>query len=163
MIRQFGLVSALALVTALGGCAAMPFSGSDMPAPPVTATAPVDYVRDIHSYARPEIARVNHVSLDLAADFAAKTLSGTAALDITGEPGANEIVLDVRNLDIQDVRDADGAPLQFETGASDPILGQPLTVRFPALAPGERRRRRGRPGCRGCGRRGRSRWRPARR
>ncbi|MCS6627433.1 M1 family metallopeptidase [Roseibacterium beibuensis] len=139
MIRTLGLVSALALATALGGCAAMNMPGFDG-APPVVATAPVDYVRDIHSYARPEIARVNHVSLDLAADFQAQTLSGTAALDITGEPGANEIVLDARNLDIQDVRDAGGNPLQFETGASDPILGQPLTVRFPALAPGERRR-----------------------
>lgn len=141
MIRTFGLVSALALATALGGCAALNnLPGSDMPAMPVVATAPVDYVRDIHSYARPEIARVNHVSLDLAADFQAQTLSGTAALDITGQPGANEIVLDVRNLDIRDVRDAAGSPLQFETGAGGPILGQPLTIRFPALAPGERRR-----------------------
>jgi leukotriene-A4 hydrolase len=137
MIRKLGLVSALALTTALGGCAAMDVFGSP---PPVTATAPADYVRDIHSYARPEIARVTHVALDLAADFAAKTLSGTAALDITAEPGANEIVLDVRNLDIQDVRDAAGAPLQFETGPNDPLLGQPLTIRFPAFAPGERRR-----------------------
>lgn len=139
MIRKLGLVSALALSAALGGCAAMNLPGSDGAAP-VVAAAPVDYVRDIHSYARPEIARVNHVSLDLAADFASQTLSGTAALDITGEPGANEIVLDVRNLDIRDVRDAAGNPLQFQTGANDPILGQPLTVRFPALAPGERRR-----------------------
>lgn len=140
MIRTLGLVSALALTTALGGCAAMGMPGADRPAAPVVAAAPVDYVRDIHSYARPEIARVEHVSLDLTADFAAQTLTGSAALDITGQPGANEIVLDVRNLDIRDVRDADGAPLRFETGAGDPILGQPLTIDFPALAPGERRR-----------------------
>ena len=142
MIRKFGLVSAMALVTAMGGCAMTPGfgSGSDMPAVPPSATAPVDYVRDIHSHARPEIARVKHVALDLTTDFATGTLSGTAALDITAEPGANEIILDVRNLDIQDVRDASGAPLQFQTGASDPILGQPLTIRFPAFAPGEQRR-----------------------
>ncbi|GAA0868267.1 M1 family metallopeptidase [Brevundimonas basaltis] len=140
MIRKLGLVSALALTTALGGCAALNLPGSDGAATPVVATAPVDYVRDIHSWARPEIARVNHVSLDLAADFEARTLSGAAALDISGEPGANEIVLDVRNLDIQDVRGGDGQPLRFETGAADPILGQPLTIHFPALAAGERRR-----------------------
>ena len=115
-------------------------SRSDMPPLPASATAPVEYVRDIHSYARPEIARVRHVALDLTADFATNTLSGTAALDITAEPGANEIVLDVRNLDIQDIRDAAGAPLQYETGAADPVLGQPLTIRFPAFAPGEQRR-----------------------
>ncbi|MGZ9098193.1 MAG: aminopeptidase, partial [Brevundimonas sp.] len=142
MIRKFGLVSTMALVTALGGCAMTPGfgSGSDMPPVPASATAPVDYVRDIHSHARPEIARVKHVALDLTTDFATGTLSGTAALDITAEPGANEIILDVRNLDIQDVRDAAGAPLQFQTGASDPNLGQPLTIRFPAFAPGEQRR-----------------------
>ncbi|NJC41217.1 aminopeptidase N [Brevundimonas alba] len=140
MIRKIGLVSALALAAALGGCAAMNTSGSDMPPVPASAMTAVDYVRDIHSYARPEIARVKHVALDLTADFQSKTLSGTAALDITAEPGANEIVLDVRNLDIQDVRDGQGQPLQFETGPNDPILGQPLTIRFPAFAPGEQRR-----------------------
>ncbi|MDQ3125418.1 MAG: M1 family metallopeptidase, partial [Pseudomonadota bacterium] len=115
-------------------------SGSDMPPVPASATAPVEYVRDIHSHARPGIARVKHVALDLTTDFATGTLSGTAALDITAEPGATEIILDVRNLDIQDVRDASGAPLQFQTGDNDPLLGQPLTIRFPAFTPGEQRR-----------------------
>jgi aminopeptidase N len=134
------LVPALLASTALalGACAPI-MGGTDMPAPAVTI-APADYVRDIHSHARPEIARVTHVDLDLAADFQAQTLTGTAALDITAEAGANEIVLDVKNLDIRDVRDASGAPLQFETGAVDPILGQPLTIRFPAFRAGERRR-----------------------
>jgi len=142
MIRKFGLVSMMALATALGGCAMIPGfgSGSDMPPVPASATAPVEYVRDIHSHARPEIARVKHVVLDLTTNFATGTLSGTAALDITAVPGATEIILDVRNLDIQDVRDASGAPLQFQTGDNDPLLGQPLTIRFPAFAPGEQRR-----------------------
>ncbi len=142
MIRKLGLVSTIALAAALGGCAMMPGfgPGSDMPPVPVSATAPVQYVRDVHSHARPEIARVKHVALDLTTDFTTGTLSGTAALDITAEPGADEIILDVRNLDIRDVRDAAGAPLQFQTGDNDPILGQPLTVRFPAFTAGERRR-----------------------
>ncbi|KQY83701.1 MULTISPECIES: M1 family metallopeptidase [unclassified Brevundimonas] len=144
MIRTFGLVSALALATALGGCASMPgfgpSSGSDMPPLPASAAAPAEYARDTHTYARPEIAHVRHVALDLTADFRAHTLAGTASLDIQGRPGANEVVLDVKNLDIRNVTDAAGAPLQYETGASDPIKGQPLTVRFPALAAGEKRR-----------------------
>ncbi len=118
----------------------MPASGSDMPALPASATAPIDYVRDIHSHARPEIARVRHVDLDLTADFAAKTLSGTATLAITAQPGANEIILDVRNLDIRDITDATGQPLQYAIGDEDPILGRPLTIRFPAFAPGETRK-----------------------
>jgi hypothetical protein len=144
MIRTFGLVSALALATALGGCASMPgfgpSSGSDMPPLPASAAAPAEYARDTHTYARPEIAHVRHVALDLTADFAAHTLSGTAALDIQGVQGADEIVLDVKNLDIRNVTDAAGAPLQYETGANDAIKGQPLTVRFPALTAGETRR-----------------------
>ncbi len=142
MIRTLGLVSAIALAAALGGCAMMPGfgAGSDMPPVPASATAPVQYVRDVHSHARPEIARVKHVALDLTTDFATGTLSGTAALDVTAEPGATEIILDVRNLDIQDVRDGSGAPLQFQTGDNDPNLGQPLTIRFPAFAAGEQRR-----------------------
>ncbi|MBU2398067.1 MAG: aminopeptidase, partial [Alphaproteobacteria bacterium] len=142
MIRTLGLVSSIALAAALGGCAMMPGFGpeSGMQPAAVMATAPVDYVRDVHSHARPEIARVKHVALDLTADFESDTLSGSAALDITAEPGATEIILDVRNLDIRDVRDAAGAPLQFQTGESDPVLGQPLTIRFPAFAAGEQRR-----------------------
>lgn len=140
MIRTLGLISALALATALGGCATMGSSGSDMPPLPASATAPVDYVRDVHSYARPEIARVRHVALDLTTDFAAKTLAGTATLDIDGAPGATEIVLDIRDLDIRDITDASGAKLQYQTGANDPIMGQPLTIRFPALTAGETRR-----------------------
>jgi hypothetical protein len=140
MIRTPGLVFAMALATALGGCAMMPGFGPG-PGPaaaPAVAAAPVEYVRDVHSYARPEIARVKHVSLDLNTDFATGTLSGPAALDVTAEPGAEEIILDVRNLDIQSVRDASGAALTFRTGDNDPIMGQPLTIRFPAFAAGER-------------------------
>ncbi len=142
MIRTLGLVSAMALATALGGCAMIPGFDPDPERAAILATAPapVEYVRDVHSYARPEVARVKHVSLDLTTDFATGTLSGTAALDITAEPGAEEIILDVRNLDIRSVRDASGAALTFRTGDNDSIMGQPLTVRFPAFAAGEQRR-----------------------
>ena len=142
MSRTPGLVFAMMLATATGGCAMMPgFDPGPGPAEaPAVAAASVEYVRDVHSYARPEIARVKHVSLDLTTDFATGTLSGTAALDITAERGAEEIILDVRNLDIQSVRDASGAALTFRTGDNDPVMGQPLTIRFPAFATGEQRR-----------------------
>ncbi|OKS46996.1 hypothetical protein PsaNZ63_29275 [Pseudomonas syringae pv. actinidiae] len=70
--------------------------------------APGPEAVDTHTYARPEIARVVDVALDLTADFDARTLSGTATLDILAAPGANEVILDIKNLDIQDVRDAAG-------------------------------------------------------
>ena len=43
--------------------------------------------RDTASYARPEIARVTHVALDLDADFEAQRMAGTATLDIQAAPG----------------------------------------------------------------------------
>ena len=64
-----GLVSALALTTALAGCGQPAEVKSDMPPLPASATAPITYARDVHSYARPEIARVRNVALDLTADF----------------------------------------------------------------------------------------------
>lgn len=140
--KALGLVSALALAAALGACTTPTggFQGGASMTPPAIAPAPGPEAVDVHTHARPEIARVVDVALDLTADFQAKTLSGTATLDILAVPGANEIVLDVKNLDIQDVRDAAGQPLRFVVGDLDAIKGQPLTVYFPAFAPDERRK-----------------------
>src|SRR5687767_3160450 len=49
---------------------------------------------DIHSFAKPHEARVTHVALDLAVDFAARRVGGTATLDIQKQPNAKQIVLD---------------------------------------------------------------------
>ena len=133
------LLAAVALTALTAACAPVMNGASDVSIPPAAAT-PFQYADDIHSFARPEIARVRNVSLDLTADFAAKTLTGTAALDIQGVQGADEIVLDTKNLDIRDVRDAQGQPLQYVVGDEDAIRGRPLTVRFPALTEGETRR-----------------------
>jgi aminopeptidase N len=141
-LKLVGRVSALALAAALasslGACATTP-GGSPMTPEAAAPTVPPanDYVNDAHSYARPAEARVTHVDLDLTADFAARTLSGKAALDVTGRPGATEVVLDAKMLDIRGVTDAQGRALQWSLGGADPIKGQPLTVRVPAFRAGE--------------------------
>jgi len=89
-------------------------------------------VRDVHSYARPEEARVRHISLNLLADFNAKQLTGTARLAIERAPGADSIILDTRDLTIRRVTDAAGNVLEFNVGRSDAILGAPLVVQLPA-------------------------------
>jgi len=104
--------------------------GSNTEKPPMTETIPAD--RDIHSYARPWEARVTHVALDLTADFAAKTLAGSAVLDVQRTAGVKEIVLDTKELTIERVTGADGAALKFALGTLDPILGRPLTVELPS-------------------------------
>ena len=86
--------------------------------------------RDEESFARPEVARVTHVALDLDADFAAKRMAGTATLDIQAAPGAQEIILDSKGLEVQQVADANGRPLQWALGQGDERRGRPLTVRI---------------------------------
>ena len=49
---------------------------------------------DDATYARPLVARVHHVALDLSVDFDAKRVGGTATLDIDRKSDAKEIILD---------------------------------------------------------------------
>ena len=51
---------------------------------------------DDQTYARPQEARVTHLDLDLAVDFDAKTIGGTATLDMLAAEGADEVL---RHLD----------------------------------------------------------------
>ncbi|HUE80010.1 MAG TPA: M1 family metallopeptidase [Sphingomicrobium sp.] len=100
---------------------------------PILATADA---RDIHSYARPLVARVHHIALDLAVDFDARRVGGTATLDIERRPEAKEIILDDKGLEIQSVTDGSGQPLEYKVGASDANMGAPLAI---ALRPDTRR------------------------
>jgi aminopeptidase N len=92
---------------------------------PVLTTADA---KDIHSFAKPEVARVTHVALDLAADFAEKRMRGSATLEVQAAPGGKEIVLDSKGLEIGSVTNEAGQKLPFAVGAVDPNLGSPLTV-----------------------------------
>jgi len=89
---------------------------------------------DPHSHARPDEARVTHVSLDLRADFDRKVFAGAATLTIAMREGASEIVLDVDGLVIQSVATNLGAAA-WTIGERRAELGAPLTI---ALAPGVR-------------------------
>src|SRR5687768_12880332 len=86
--------------------------------------------RDPFSYARPQEARVAHVTLDLTADFAAKRLGGTATLDVQAAPNAKEIVLDSKGLEVASVTNAEGQPLQFAVGQAEADRGAPLTIQL---------------------------------
>ncbi len=140
LARRAAGSAALACLGALAACApaAAPAGPAPGPSPAAAGEAPAAeaampaLARDIHSFARPEEARVTHVELDLRTDFAAKKLSGTAALDVEAAPGAGRIVLDTRDLAVQAVTDASGRALQWSFGQADSILGTPLTVQLPA-------------------------------
>ncbi|WP_404333555.1 M1 family metallopeptidase [Sphingomonas sp. MMS12-HWE2-04] len=113
------LLPALAALTL-----AAPALAQQAPAPILTTPE----AKDVWTHARPEIARVTHVSLDLTADFAAKAMRGTATLDVLAAKGAREIVLDVDNLTVSKVTDAAGKPLAFTIGPRDAELGSAMTV-----------------------------------
>ncbi len=94
--------------------------------------APLAAVPDVHSFANPAESRVTHVELDLAADFAAKRLRGSATLNLDVAPGAEEVILDTRDLQIHAVTDASGRPLEYRFGDADPNLGRALHVELPS-------------------------------
>ncbi len=117
------------LMAALLGAAAVPAVAQAAPAKPMVAPlSTASDATDIHSYAKPKIARVTHVDLDLTADFTGKKMVGTAALDLKLAPGAKDVVLDTKGLVIKSITDARGRALKWTLGAADPHLGAPLTV-----------------------------------
>ena len=115
----------VALLLGAAPLAAQPAAPASQAAAPILTSSEA---RDAWTHARPEVARVIHVALDLDVDFDSKTLGGTARLDILAAPDAREIVLDVDNISIVSVMDAGGRELAWTIGPDDPELGSAMTV-----------------------------------
>ena len=60
----------------------------------------------------------------------AHELRGTATLTLQRRPGATELVLDTRDLDVEKVADGSGASLEHALGDADPVKGRPFTVKL---------------------------------
>ena len=129
MIRTLLLSAAAAAILTACSTPAM-----QQPTPPTAVSPMAQLVHDVHSFARPNEARVTDVAVDLAADFDRKVLSGTATLTIQTAPDAGELVLDTRDLTVRSVT-VDGRPATWSLGESNPFLGRPLTV---AVSPNAR-------------------------
>ena len=132
------LVLSLSIAAALG----LPAAGcTKSPAPAAAATdakpaAVVEKVVDEHSYAEPAKVRTTDLALDLAIDFAKKTISGTATYSLDWvDKSATQLALDSRDISIQKAEGlgADGkwTDLKFALGGKDPILGSKLTIETP--------------------------------
>lgn len=87
-------------------------------------------IEDLHSFARPAEARVQHLSLQLQIDFTKQQLHGTATWHIEHSPGASQIIFDTQALQIHQVwLDGDSSrPVAFSLSKPDPVLGQALVV-----------------------------------
>ena len=117
--RRTLLLSALA-IPALSACATVGADAADPMAP---------LPHDASSHARPDEARVRHVSLDLTADFERKVFYGKATLDIVARADAREIVLDSDGLVIHSIR-AGGQETTYELSSRDERLGSALTIQL---------------------------------
>jgi leukotriene A-4 hydrolase/aminopeptidase len=95
---------------------------------------------DIHSFSNPDQIELQELDLDCDVLFDRKILQATATLTVVRHPGAGDaaLILDTRKLNIETVETAgeDGSfsGTKFSLGASDPILGAPLSVTLPAGA-----------------------------
>ncbi|RJF85929.1 M1 family metallopeptidase [Sphingomonas cavernae] len=124
-LRKFVSTALLAALVACSGA-----KNENTAAPQSSPVLFTEEAKDMHSFARPEEARVKHVSLELTADFDAKVMKGAATLDLETAPGAKEVVLDSKNLVVSRITDAEGRALPFALGKGDAIRGQPLTVQL---------------------------------
>ena len=88
--------------------------------------------KDLHSYSNPQQVTIKHLHLDLEVDFEQQVLRGQAILDLERITPNEPLVLDTMDLDITKVEitdgDSDYDETRFSLGASDPILGSPLTI-----------------------------------
>lgn len=126
-------ISAVALLLSTAACTTVPMEGDIDSARTTPMVAPVlttPDALDTSTYAQPQVARVTHVDLDLALDFAAKSVGGTATLSVLAAPGAKELVLDDKGLTIASVTDGQGKALPFTVGKSDGEKGAPLTIQI---------------------------------
>lgn len=95
---------------------------------------------DVHSYSNPQAVRVRHVDLDWNLLFDQKILRGTATLTVKRQNNADNVplILDTRDLKIEKVETSINnrkfTATKFELGATDKILGAPLTIQLPKNA-----------------------------
>ena len=127
MLRMIAAATALLLAACQVETPA-PTNDSAAAAPIIAPILDTPDAVDVHSYAKPLEARVTHLALDLAVDFDAKRMGGTATLDIDAKPGATNIILDDKGLEIEKIATVDGAPLSYKVGAIDEHLGAPLEI-----------------------------------
>jgi leukotriene-A4 hydrolase len=96
---------------------------------------------DPHSHADGDQARTRSVDLALRVDFPKRLIHGEVALHFA-QPAAGDLDLDTRDLAIAEVSSLAGAPLRWELGRPEPILGARLRIALPAQSAGVRIRYR---------------------
>ncbi len=86
-------------------------------------------VKDVHTYAQPDEARVKHLNWNANVDFENQKISAVAEWQIETSDNADEIIFDVYELEIKEVT-ADGQPAEYDLGDFEEHLGKPLSIKI---------------------------------
>ncbi len=88
-------------------------------------------VKDLHSYADPDKAVMQHLNWEAVVDFDSSRITGRASIRIARDPTAKFINLDTKSLLIEKVTlgtKGQEIPAKFELGVPDEILGRKLKI-----------------------------------
>lgn len=95
----------------------------------VETTTKTTTVKDQHTFARPELAIVKHLDLDVKVDFDTQTISGKASWTIDNKSKGNEIIFDENTLEISKVTLDDAEKeTKFALGNEVEFHGKPLHI-----------------------------------
>ncbi len=111
------ILPVLAVITLLTGCKQSPKTQLQM-----------IQNQDVHSYAKPNEVKVNHLDWQAEVNFSDKKIYATANLTLENK-GHQHVWLDTKELTIQKVFDTKtGKDLPYKLGKTDPILGSSLKI-----------------------------------
>ena len=85
---------------------------------------------DVHTFAKPEVAKVTHLNWQAEVNFDTKTIDATATWKIEKHDTAQAIFFDTDGLTIASVKDQNNAELKYSLGDTVQYLGQPLKVQI---------------------------------
>ena len=94
-------------------------------------------VKDIHSFAEPSQAIMQHLKWEAQVDFDSSRIYAKASVRISRDPKVEVLWLDTKNLQIDSVKagsETEEVQTDFALGESDEILGSALEISLPAEA-----------------------------
>ena len=94
-------------------------------------------VKDIHSYADPNQAIMQHLKWEAEIDFDSSRIYAKASIRISRDPSAKVLMLDTKNLQVDSVTagsETEEKIMEFSLGKADDILGSPLEIQLPPEA-----------------------------
>src|SRR6478609_4303291 len=89
----------------------------------------MSFTNDIHSFSKPNEARVTHLSWKASVDFDKKIISAIATWTVAANE-SDSIVLDAKGLNIEKVLLNNEQPATFSLGNEVAILGQSLSIKI---------------------------------